>query len=386
VSVKNPKGPVYRDCPHLAHLIPVEFDDLNVAMQANNDRYRRKPKNGVDPCWQRPRKRTRFPGQHACCWYCGWHYVWGGNGMTENLMCSASREWHCWNSFGFNGEVAAQRLVSAITDELFRLDGFEAQFTDLVRRVQRDRSGSVADDWRKLISDETTLAKEKENFNDAIRMFGARSMLLQQMNDIETREKELARRRHRLEHLRAKDLELPESIGDLRQQLEDEFLRLSIDSPEFGDLMRQLVPEFHVYLVRLIDGGHPLPRAKVKLALAGFIPDAALVPGLGELLTQELTIDLFDRPFQRERIRAKAVRLADQGLTQRQIAAQLTEEKPKLPVVQEALALDRKMKELQLDTPYVLVTNPPSDYSKLRRWKNSKYCFRPREGYQRPAL
>ena len=168
--------------------------------------------------------------------------------------------------------------------------------------------------------------------------------------------------------------------------LEAEFRRLAVDSPEFGDLMRKLVPEFHVYLVRLLDGGHLLPRARVKLTLDGIVPDAQHVPGLGELLMRELTIDLFDRPFQRERIREEAVRLADLDLTQRQIAAQLTEEKPKLPVVQKALALDREMKEFGLDTPYVLVTNPPPDYSKLRRWKNPKYVFRPREGYQRPAI
>jgi hypothetical protein len=138
--------------------------------------------------------------------------------------------------------------------------------------------------------------------------------------------------------------------------------------------------------MRLVDGGHPLPRAKVKLSLAGIVPDAQLVPGLEELLTRELTLDLFERPPQRERIRAEAVRLAAQGLAQRQIVRQLTEEKPKLPVVQKALALDRKMKELGLESPYALVTEPPDDYAKLRRHKNSKYRFQPRDGYQRPAI
>ena len=353
ISVPNPKGPIFRDCPHLAHVDPVEFDEVNALLKAKNDKYHRKLVNGIDPLWRVSRKRTVFPGQHACCWYCGWHYVWGGNGVTENLMCSASRQWHCWNSFGFDGPLAVERLVPAITAELYQLDGFEDQFADMVRLAQRDRSGSMADDWRQLLSDEAALAKEKENFNNAIKMFGARSMLLEQLNDIETREKDLARRRHRLEHLRTKDLELPESIGELRQRLEDEFLRLAIDSPEFGDLMRQLVPEFYVYLVRLVDGGHPLPRAKVKLTLAGIVPDAQLVPGLGELLTRELTLDLFERPPQRERIRVEAVRLAAEDVPQRQIAARLTEEKPKQPVVQKALALDRKMKELGLETPYV---------------------------------
>ena len=106
----NPKGPNFRDCPHLAHVDPVEFDEVNALLKAKNDKYHRKPVNGTIPCGSVSRKRTVFPGQHACCWYCGWHYVWGGNGVTENLMCSASREWHCWNSFGFDGHPGRERL------------------------------------------------------------------------------------------------------------------------------------------------------------------------------------------------------------------------------------------------------------------------------------
>lgn len=385
VSVPNLKGPTFRECPHLAHVDPAEFDEVNALLDAKNDKHGRKHVNGVDPRWQVPRTQTVFPGQHACCWYCGWHYVWGANGVTENLMCSNCRKWHCWNSFGFDGRLAVQRIVSLITAELPRLDGFEDQFADMVRAARQDRLGSTANDWRKLLSDEATLAKEKENFNNAIRMLGADPMLVEQLNAIKAHEQELAWPRYRLERLRAKKLELPNSMGDLRQQLEDQFLRLALESPEFGDLMRQLVPEFYVYLVRLVDGGHPLPRAKIKLALAGTVSDAALVPGLPELLTRDFTIDLFEKPPQRERIREESARLAAQDLKPRQIAAQL-EEQPKYQVVQQALALDRRMKELGLATPYVPVTEPPDDYPKLRRHKNVNYSFQPREGYQRPPI
>jgi hypothetical protein len=161
---------------------------------------------------------------------------------------------------------------------------------------------------------------------------------------------------------------------------------LAIDSPEFGDLMRQLVPEFGVYLVRLADGGHPLPRAKVKLTLAGIVPDAQLVPGLGELLTRDLTLDLFQQPPQRERIRKESVQLAAQHVFQRQIAKSLIAEKTSQAVVQKALTLNQKIMEQGLESPYVLVTEPPEDYPKLRRHKNLKYQFQPRDGYQRPAI
>jgi hypothetical protein len=114
-------------------------------LEVENEKYRRKLVNGIDPFWRLSRKRTRFPGQHACCWYCGWHYVWGGNGTTANLMCSATREWHCWNSVGFDGELAAQQLVSATTGELYQLDGFDDQFAEMVTQARQNRSGGQAE-------------------------------------------------------------------------------------------------------------------------------------------------------------------------------------------------------------------------------------------------
>jgi len=44
------------------------------------------------------------------------------------------------------------------------------------------------------------------------------------------------------------------------------------------------------------------------------------------------------------------------------------------------------MKELGLESPYVLLLEPPDDYGRLRRHKNSKYRFEPEEGYVRKPL
>jgi site-specific DNA recombinase len=394
VAVKNPNGdPTFLEYPHLAHIDVGEQDEVNRMLDARNSRVRRKAVNGVDPLWQKSRKRTRFPGQHACCWYCGAHYVWGGNGMAENLMCSASRDWRCWNSVGFHGPLAAERLVDFVTSELYALPGFEDQFCELVQLARQDRCGNQVQRWQKLRSDEAALAREQANFTAAIAQYGPRPVFQEQLRQLEVREKELTRERYALERLEKRELCLPQSTLELRQMLEDQFQRLAVESFEFGDLMRLLVPEFHVYLVQFLDGGHPLPRAKVKLALGGIVPDSQHVPGLNDLLTRQLTLDLFERPPQRERIREEAVRLAAQRLTQRQIAAQLATwptaeqaERPTLPTVQQALALDRLMKRQGLNSPYMLLREPPADYPKLRRHKNVKYHFEPRDGYERPAI
>ncbi len=296
VMVKNPKGPCWRMCPELAHVEPSLWDEVNALLNECNKRFGRKPVNGNDPLWRVPRKRTRFPGQHARCLYCGRRYVWGGNGVTENLMCCGSREWKCWNSFGFNGALASRKLVKAITAQLCRLEGFDDQFRELVLEAGREGYSDMAQDWEKLKRDELKGAQKKENLLAAIAAYGPKPMFQDKLSEIEGEERELARIRQKLQALSNRTLELPESVLELRAMLEEKFQKLATDSPEFGSLMGQLVPEFHVYLVRLCDGGHPLPRAKVKLALAGAVPDVGHVPALDKLLTLELTLDLFDPP------------------------------------------------------------------------------------------
>lgn len=149
--------------------------------------------------------------------------------------------------------------------------------------------------------------------------------------------------------------------------------------------MRQIVPEFHVYLVRLIDGGHLLPRAHTKLAFKGIAPGVVRVPELDDLLTRDLTIDLFEQAPQRERNHVESVQVEAEGIPQRKIAREIIE-KPKQATVFKALALHRQMLTLGLDSPYSVLREPPNDYPKLRRHLNRKYRFVPLDGYRPPEI
>jgi hypothetical protein len=368
----------------LAHLDEATFDNLNATLESENDGCGRRPVNGADPRWRVPRTRTRFPGQHARCWYCGKHVVWGANGMSDKLMCSGSREWNCWNSIGFDGARLCRSLVDAVQHELFQLEGFDAQFAELVREAGREVSGDLSQRYRELHSKETDLSRAKENLVAAIRQFGPRTMLNEQLDEIEKEEQNLARQRHLLELSGSQQLQLPETIGELRALFEEQFQRLTTESSEFADLFSLVVPNIFVYLVRMCDGGHPVPRAKVTLNLAGISPDALHVPSLGQMLNRDLTIDLYDPP-QRERIREEAVQLAERGFNQKEIAEAIAEN-PTVTAVQRALPLNRRMTDLGLTSPYVLVLEPPEDYTRWRRHKNERYDFRQLDGYQRPSL
>jgi site-specific DNA recombinase len=388
IAVKNPDGPNYYECPHLAHVPLQELNDVNAMLEKQNRNCGRTPVEGKDPLAGLPRKRSRFPGHCADCWYCGYEGVWGGNGMTGNLMCKRAREWKCWNSVGYSGALAAQKVRERIEQMLFELESSEQQFRDLVCAAGQDASGELGRRWEQLEKNEAAQARAKSNLQESLATFGPIPMVKEKMTEFQNRERELARERCELERIKKRSLDLPQSVAELRALLEKQFDNLAANSYEFADLLRKLVPEFHVYLVRLCDGGHTLPRARVTIALDGIIPDAEHVPDLPKLLTRTFTIDLFVPP-QRERIRETAVRLAAEGYGPREIARRIpgiTPEKPTATAVQNALALDAKMKELGLDSPYIILWEPPEDYPKLRRHKNSKYRFEPRDGYQRPEI
>lgn len=385
VSVPNPKGPKFYECPHLAFFPEAELDMLNARLAEKNAKNGRSESREEDPLLRVPRKRTRFPGQHARCYYCGRDYVWGGNGVTENLMCTGARGRHCWDSIGFNGEIAALTLVNAITGLFQQLTGFEHQFTELVQSASEHDAGGYSERWARMIREEKLIATHEERLTAAI-LEGKAQFLKDKLAELEDRQKRLGVERAYLERARAKPLAIPGRIADIWGMLQAEFARLTAKSPDFGDLMRRLVPEFFVYLVRSCDGGHPVPRARVRLNLAGCIDGAAANPKLLEWFSRTLTIDLF-KPPQREIIRPAAVALAvaNPGMSHRAIAGALSG-KPTATAVGNALALHKKMVEMGLSEPYQFVPSPPADYTKLRRHLHPLYRFEPLPGYVPPSL
>jgi hypothetical protein len=380
ISRNNPDGPNWWPCPHLAHVDLADLDEVNAMLARDNHDLGRKPINDADPRARVPRKRTRFPGQHSRCWYCGRQHVWGGNGMSHNMMCTGAREWLCWNSIGFSGRLAAEKLVRAILTECYALEQFDTQFRQLVADAAKDAGSAIAARWEKLRRDEQALEIKSGNIQRAIAEYGPQPLIGKQLEEIAADQGRLKHERRELETLDTAKLKLPQSVAELRQLLQQHFTELAVTSAEFGILMRQLVPEFHVQLVRLCDGGHLMPRALVTLALDAIVPDAQHVPGLKQVLTRRVSIDLFTPP-QRQRVREMSVKLAAEGLTSEQIAARLPE-KVTATAVQNALNLQRKMESMGLTDPYIVVTQPPADYPKLRRHRNAKYRFTPLDGYE----
>ncbi|ADB18370.1 hypothetical protein Psta_3715 [Pirellula staleyi DSM 6068] len=201
--------------------------------------------------------------------------------------------------------------------------------------------------------------------------------MLEELND---RERKLSLQWQAYERRKRTPLKLPASSTGLRKHLHHELEHITNDSWKLADIMRQLAPQIQVYLVRLCDGGYLYPRAKAKLDLLGSFADSALTPELRDLLSGEVTLDLFVPP-ERELFREECVLLASQGILQRDIASRLPGQTTQA-LVSKSIQLDNRMRNLGLSSAFVILDEPPADYAKLRRHRNRKYEFTSVPGHQ----
>ena len=141
---------------------------------------------------------------------------------------------------------------------------------------------------------------DKHNIQAAIRQFGSRDLMVEQLDELEEEGRRLEFDKFKLETLERQRIKLPESPKVLNEMMQREMNGLAVDSFEFADLMRTLISSFHVYLVQLVDGGNLYSRAKVVLDLAGKYPDFNLSPELHAMVRKEFTLDLWDDTPQRD--------------------------------------------------------------------------------------
>jgi len=116
-----------------------------------------------------------------------------------------------------------------------------------------------------------------------------------------------------------------------------------------------------------------IPKCVLMLNLTPLIPNADGLPGVEQMLSRELVVDLFEPP-QREEFCERVVAMRQLGMTEKQVAAELGITHT---AAQRAAALQRKMNELGITDPYLPLTEPPEDYRKMRRHHHPRYRFEP---------
>lgn len=380
-SIKAPPAELLiRHCPHLAFFDPAYYDGIIAMLRLRNDKYRR-GKTGPDCRRNVPRRRTRWPGQHLRCGICGRQFVFGGHGQTHHLMCDGARRHLCWNGVTCNGPLMVQKVMAAIRNELECLAGFDEAFRRLVMEEAKAGVSEIATEISLLDRQEGKLVRSIEHYTQAIGEFGTSVALLNSLREAETRLADLRFRRQRLRADQAKQApELP-TAEEWKELARSAFQEIDTTSPAFGRLMRELIPEIHVYPYRLIDGGLPVLRAKFTLNLVGFLPTSSRLPEALSAFQRPMVVDLFDKP-QRELIRPAVVAgMQRPRMTYKALAEQLSEH---ASVAQRAAQIQRLMDSAGVTDPYLPIRSPIEGNAKYSRHRHRRFRFEPLTGYEQP--
>ena len=374
-----PEDLLTRPVPHLAFFDEAYYDRVVEKANLRNAKYRRKGADGQDPRRNQPRKRTRYPGQSVYCGICGRLYVYGGHGRKDHLMCSGAREHRCWNGTTFDGPMAAERLSEAIYVEIEALPAFDGEFLALLEEEVALRGSSRDAELRANLAESQRVEHEMTNIVGAIRDYGSSDILLAELKRLEQSQSDLAVSHHELKVRSADRIEIP-SLETVKQVARQEFARLAKESHEYARLMRKLIPMVYVFPFRLCDGGAIVLRASLTFTAVPLVPGSvAQLAGLGERLTKQIFVDLFDPP-QRAAFRERVVQMRAAGMKEREVAEEL---QITVTAASRAARLQRLMASLDITDPWLPVREPPADYGKFRRHLHHRYCFRPLDGFPR---
>lgn len=383
-SVKAPPEELLeRDVLHLAFIEPARYDRIIRDLDARNECYRRKGNNGRDSRANVPKKRTRFPGQQVTCGICGHPFVWGGHGQIQHLMCKGAKEYRCWQGTTIDGDLATQMITAAVHREIESLPGFEESLIQEVEREFALLANSRRSELKDVEAKLQDLDRQMERFMQLIRSSREGSgaeLLMKELDRIADAQANLTRQRDHILSRPDRAPRLP-TVDEIKDRAREMVSRHADNPFEFSRVMRQLIPRIMAYPIRLCDGGKIMIRAKMDLHLVAIFPDLAEIPSIDQVLTRSITVDLFE-PTQRDRFREIVVMLREAGLKERDVAFELGITQP---AVQYAMKLHRRVQALELPEPYVPVTDPPADLTKLRRHLHPRYEFRPLPGFEPPS-
>ncbi|QDV55343.1 recombinase family protein [Rosistilla oblonga] len=366
-----------RKCPRLAFIVPERFARVMRMLEARNAKYSK----GIEAANIRgirsrgTRNDSRWPSQHVLCGICGRKFVLGGHGRKERMMCDGVRSYDCWHAMTVNQSELAQAVATRVFAEIETLSDFDS---DLVRQIHAE-----ADEWRarqntdlrQYHAESARLQREIDNLANAI-ADGLESPT------VRARLASAEREQNKLKDTISESTDnAPEAIviptaDQIRALARKTFLGLSVDSPEFGRIMREVVTDFYVLPYRLIDGGQISPRCVFTLNVAALqgvrIPAELAAPSI------QAVVDLTRSP-QRVTFRKRVCQLRESGMTEREVAAQLTITQT---AAQRAAKLDREMIGLGLTDPWVPVRDDQSAADCYSRIRNDRYRFNPLPGFQ----
>lgn len=369
-----PEELLERHCPQIAFIEPAKYDLLIKKLDDKNAKFRRKGIGGVDTRKNVPKKRTVWPGQHIYCGACGGLFVYGAHGQKNNLGCRGALKYQCWNCTSINSTKAGDKIITAITTEIASLKDFDEILLKEIGKELANFKSNASQRQRKLQIKQDACDKQMKNILAAIKATGYCESLVAELKTLEALKAQLA---YELSSILKTSSSIPKmpSMEEIKTLVFERMHALATNSQEFGRLLRQLIDRIVVFPFQHCDGGSPVLRAYFELNLANLYPQFPEIGVISSTLRKTMVVDLFDPP-QREFFRSKASNLIASGKNQREAAKILG---ITATAVQRAIALNKRMEESGITDPYIQLSEPPPENSKIRRHKHPRYKFNPVE-------
>lgn len=288
------------------------------------------------------------------------------------MMCSGAKSYQCWNSITFHAPRAAGKMISAILTQLENLPDFTEAMEIQLNEAFLLSQCNMEKTCQELEKQKADLQRKIGNITHAIKEFGGSRELHNQILELEGQMDNVQEKLENEKDRPVVSWQIPK-VSEIRDKINDAFIKLTIDSPELGRILHDLLPNIEVFPCQMVNGGKPVLRATLVLDLACFFPDKITLDGMDGILRREINVDLFDFPDP-VRWLDKIAEYLPTGKSLNFIGKALG-----IPayLVSRTRKLLQTMKALGLSNPFQELTEPPENFKKMRRHLHPRYSFNP---------
>ena len=273
-----------------------------------------------------------------------------------------------------DGPDLAMAISDRVRREIVELPEFDANWSEQLRTEANSLSYSKATKLEQLRKDRDKKSREAENHAKAIANGSSSETLFRMLSETERSACLLTDACQEIESQMLEQLVIP-SADQIREICDSTFLKLAVESREFGNVMRELISHLFVLPYRLIDGGHIEPRCVFTLNLSRL--DGVQMPNDVSQLQTSCHVDLTKSP-QRVEFMSRVTTLRKTGMSYRNIAAEL---EITMPAAQNAAKLQRLMESLEVTDPWVPVRTEADAMVYFKRLQNPRHQFKPMSGF-----
>jgi hypothetical protein len=183
VSVKAPPGELLqRQVPHLAIVPAVRHDRLIAMLTERNAKYTVAQRGRKDPRKDKPKKRTRWPGQQIICATCGNIFVFGAHGQKTHMMCNGASRYECWNGITFDADLAVPRMAQVVFDCIASFPEFDSTMQEMLEKEAELLLSDRKVRNERIRQDLSRVQREIDNLTEAISQSGPSPALLEALS------------------------------------------------------------------------------------------------------------------------------------------------------------------------------------------------------------